>query len=145
APQAKLDDAAREAGKDIRQNQLGKANARQKQAARTMKQMLDALEENRKDDLDRLAKKLREAEERLDDLADQQERLQKKVKDAQNIADTAAREKELAKLAREQQRLTEEARDLAQELSRLKAKDAADALNKAAKEMADAVARLERG
>ncbi|MCX7699504.1 MAG: hypothetical protein N2039_01370, partial [Gemmataceae bacterium] len=140
-PQTKLHDAAR----DIRENKLGNAAQRQREAAQALQQVLDRLEERRGDDLDRLAKKLRDAESRLDDLVDQQERLQKKTREAQQIADAQQRQAALEQLSREQEQLREEARDLLEELSRMRADGAAQALNRASRSMEDARQRLERG
>lgn len=140
-PQTKLHQAARE----IKENKLGNAARRQQEAAQSLQRLLDRLEERRSDDLDRLAKKLREAEDRLDDLVDQQERLQKKTQEAQQLANPEARQAELERLAREQEQLREEARDLLEELSRLRADSAAQALNRAARSMEDSRRRLERG
>ncbi|MFL5342698.1 MAG: hypothetical protein ACJ8F7_21405, partial [Gemmataceae bacterium] len=143
--QEKLDASAKEAARNLQQNKLGEARQRQEQTAKTLGKMLDALEERRRDDLDRLAKKMREAEAKIDELMDKQERLQKKVRAAQQIADPAQRAAELERLAREQETLRQEAKDLAQELSRLKAGDASETLSKAGREMTDAGQRLERG
>lgn len=145
AQPAKLDDTAKQAAKEIRDNHLGEAKEKQQQTATTLEKMLDALEERRRDDLDRLAKKMREAEQKLDDLAERQERLQKKAKEAQEIADPAQREKELERLARQQEQLRQETKELAQELSRLRAGEAGQSLSRAGREMSDAGQRLERG
>jgi len=139
--QTRLDEAAR----DLKENRVGQARESQQQSAQALRNMLESLEERRQDDLDRLQRKLRQAEQKLDDLADRQERLQKKVRDAQQISDPARRNQELERLAREQEKLRQEARELAQELSRLRAGDAGKSLSRSAREMADARARLERG
>ncbi len=135
----------REAAQDMRQNRLGSAKEHQREAAKAMQKMLDRLEEKRADDLDRLAKKMKETEQRIDDLADQQERLHKKVKEAQQIPDPQQRQQELDKLAQQQQQLRDEAKDLAQELSRDKADAAAQSLSRAERAMEDAQQRMERG
>ena len=141
----KMDANAKQAAQNIRDNKLGEARKRQEQTAKTMSKMLDALEERRRDDLDRLAKKMRDAEQKLDALMDKQERLQKKVREAQQIADPVQRDQELERLAREQEKLRDEAKDLAQELSRLKAGSASQTLSRAGQEMANANERLQRG
>lgn len=139
--QTRLDDAARA----IRENRLGTAQENQQRSAEALRDMLARLEERREDELDRLQRKMRQTQEKLDDLADRQERLQKKVREAEKIADPQKRQQELERLAREQEKLRQEARDLAQELSRLQAGDAAKSLSRAAREMGDARQRLERG
>ena len=135
----------RDAAQDMRQNKLGSAKERQKESTKAMQKMLDRLEEKRSDDLDRLAKKMRELEQRIDDLTEQQDHLQKKVKEAQQIPDPQQRQQELDKLAQEQQQLRDEAKDLVEELSRAKADAAARSLSRAERAMDDAQQRLQRG
>ncbi len=134
-----------QASQDVKENKLGEARQKQQESAKTMQKMLDRLEERRTDDLDRLAKKMKELEGKIDNLADKQDRLQKKAKEAQQIANPEERKKELERLAREQEKLRQEAKELAQELSRLQARDAAQQMNRAARGMEDAQQRLERG
>lgn len=139
--QSKLQQAAQ----DVKDNKLGEAKQKQQESAKAMQKMLDRLEERRSDDLDRLAKKMKELEGKIDDLADKQDRLQKKSTEAQQIADPEERKKELERLAREQEKLKQEAKELAQELSRMKAREATQQMNRAARGMDEAQQRLERG
>jgi hypothetical protein len=137
----KLDDAAR----NVRENRLGQAQEQQQQAAAALREMLEELEERRQDDLDRLRRKMKQAEDRLNDLADRQERLQKKVKDVERLTDPAERQQALERLAREQEALRQEAREIAQDLSRNQAGEAGKSLSRAAREMAESRKQLERG
>jgi hypothetical protein len=134
-----------QAAGELANNRTSQAREQQRKAAETFERMLEALEERRSDDLDRLVKKIREAERKLNDLTDRQEALQKKAREAAKIADPAKREAELARLAREQEKLRQEVRELAQELSRLRANEAGRALSRAGRDMSDAGRRLERG
>ena len=134
-----------QAAQDVKDNKLGEAKQKQQESTQTMQKMLDRLEERRSDDLDRLAKKMKELEGKIDDLADKQDLLQKKTKEAQQIANPEERQKELERLAREQEKLRQEAKELAQELSRMKAKESAQQMNRAARGMEDAQRRLDRG
>jgi hypothetical protein len=133
------------AADEMKNNRLGNAKQEQRETAKSLQKMLDRLEEKRTDDLDRLSKKMRETEAKLDDLVDKQERLQKKVKQAQQIPNAEERKVELERLAREQEKLRDEAKDLLQELSRLKADAAAQSLSRAERSMSDAQQRMERG
>ena len=104
----------RDAGQLTRQNQTGRAADERKAAAANLEKMLNALEEQKADDNDRLTRKLKDADKQLDELIDKQERLQKKAEAAEQIQDGRKKAAELEKLAREQDKLAAEARDLAQ-------------------------------
>jgi hypothetical protein len=140
-----LKEQLRAAAQLTRQNRTSQAAAEQRAAAANLERMLNALEEQRADDADRLAKKLRDADEELNDLFERQERLQKKVDAAEALRDPGQRAAELQKLAREQEQLRSEARDLAERLSRNRAEPAAEELRRAAREMAQARQQLENG
>lgn len=133
------------AREQIQANRLGQASRAQQKSAEELNNVIKALEDRREAELERLAKKLRQAEDRLAELAREQEDLQKKIKEAGNIADAAKRQQELKKLARKQEKLREEARDMVKELSRLRARDAGQSLAQADGEMARAGQRLREG
>src|SRR5262249_36087404 len=121
AEQAKQEDiegrmkAARE---QIDQNNLSQAQESQRASAAGLQKLVKNLEDRREAELDRLAKKLREAEKKLADLVEEQEQLQKKMKEAGKIADPARREEELKRLARRQKELRQKAEEMVQQLSR---------------------------
>ena len=132
----------------IRNNQIGDAQANQKAVGEGLDELIEALSERRKaggEEADLLQKKKRNADAQLGKIGDDQERLQKKIEAASGMADPNQREEELRKLAPEQQRLERESRDLAQELSRLNADDAAQELRRAARQMEEDRQQLERG
>lgn len=141
----KFKNQLREAGQFTRQNQTGRAADQQKAAAANLEKMLNALEEQKTEDNDRLTRKLKAADKQLEELIDKQERLQKKVEAAQNLGDPAQKAAELEKLAREQEKLEAETRELAQRLSRDQGERAADELRRAAREMDRARQQLESG
>ncbi len=130
-----------EAARSMQANQHGDARARQQAATAALRAVQQALADSTETSADRLAKRLRDAEEAIDDLADQQERLQKKSKELEGQADDAAR----AELARDQAQLREQAEDLAQRLSRMEQERAARDLRRAAQAMGDAQRDMERG
>src|SRR5262249_31892452 len=80
-------------------------------------------------------KKMKVAEEKLNELSDRQELLHKKLKEAERIADAVGREQELKRLAHEQGELQNAAQELVRELSRLRAERASEALGQAAGRM----------
>ncbi len=84
-------------------------------------------------------------QQQMDDLSRQQEELQKKVKDAAALQDQKERAEELKKLARQQQELQKKAAEMADELKRLRAERASQAMAKAAGQMDQAGQQLQRG
>jgi hypothetical protein len=133
------------AAEHIKQNQLKSAQENQKGSIKELQKLVKNLEDRREAELDRLVKKLREAEQKLDDLADEQERLKKKVEEANKIADPAQREEELKKLARRQKELEKQAQEMVQQLSRVRADRASQALSRAGGEMQEAGNQMQQG
>jgi hypothetical protein len=140
-----LKEQLRSAGQLTRQNQPSRAATEQKAATANLERMLNALEEQKADDADRLTKRLKDADTQLDQLIDKEERLQKKVQEAEKLRDPEQRKAELEKLAREQEKLEREARDLAQNLTRNQGEKAAEELQRAAREMGQAREQMETG
>ena len=135
----------RQATPNLRGNELGKAVEQQQAAAGNLQKLIDALEEKPEEDGERLAKKSKDAGKKLDELIDEQERLQKKVEAARKIGDPEQRKEELQKLAREQERLERETRDLAERLNRARAEEPAQQQRRAARQMDEARQQLEDG
>jgi hypothetical protein len=131
-----------EAEESVRTNNLAKAGNQQRESARAMEDVVRALEERREEELERLIKKMKEAEDKLTDLTERQERLQRKTKEAGQIADGAKREEELKRLAREQEQLQREAQEIVRELSRLRAERAGQALSQATGRMSQGGQRM---
>jgi hypothetical protein len=128
----------------IKANQLGDALKAQQNAREAMENMVQALEERREEDLERLRKKLQEAENTIAKLADRQEQLQKKVKEAEKIIDPEKRRQELQRLSRQQEQLQKEAHAMLRELTRLRAEGARQALSDAGDSMDQARQQLTR-
>jgi hypothetical protein len=133
-----------EAAQSLRDNQLAKAANRQRASAQALEDVVGALQERREEDLDRLAKKIREAEDKLAELAERQERLRKKVQEAAGIADATRRQEALQRLAREQEEIQKEAQEMVRELSRLRSERAGQALSQATGRMEQAGRQLDR-
>lgn len=135
----------RQAGQSLQQNQQRSASSQQQQSSKSMEQVVQALEERREAELDKLIKKLKEAEQKMADLARRQDELRKKAKEAAKISDPQKREEELRRLAREQEKLQKEAQEMARELTRLRADRAGQSLSQAGGQMGQANRQLERG
>lgn len=138
------DDHMRQAADHIGQNQVGNAGKEQRAGAESLEQMVRALEDRREKELDSLIRKLKDAEQELARLVEDQERLRKKMQDAQGIADPQKRDAELKRLAREQEQLRKRAGDLTRQLSRSRADRARDALGRANERMGEAGEQLDR-
>jgi hypothetical protein len=134
-----------EAEQEIHKLQLSRAGQQQLASARAMEEVVRALEEHRDEDLDRLIKKMKEMEQALADLTEEQDRLREKAKQASQIADPTKRKEALKRLAREQAQLQRQTRELVRTLSRLRAERASQALGRASSEMQRAGQQLERG
>jgi hypothetical protein len=113
-----------ESGREVAANQFGQAIEGQRRASEGMQEMLDILANRREHELGRLVKKLREAQERLSELREQQQGLQKKWRAVADETNEAARRRELERLTREQQRTAEATERLARSLERLQAERA---------------------
>jgi hypothetical protein len=134
----------RAAERSLGQNQFGQAGENQQGGTKELEKMVKALEERREEELDRLIKKMRQAERELAKLADEQERLQKKVKEASAIEDPQKREQELQRLAREQDKLRKRTQELARDLKRLRVERGGHELTRAGGQMDDAGQQLSR-
>jgi hypothetical protein len=145
AQQDNLGEKMKEAREDIERNKLNDARTTQKQNIESLKKLVKNLEDKREAELDRLAKKLREKEKELDELIKEQEQLQKKVKEAGQIGDKAKREEELKRLVQKQQELQKKTQDMVQQLTRLRASRAGQALSQAGGQMEGAGKQLEKG
>ncbi len=133
------------AREQLEQNNLSNARAEQERGAAELQKLVKNLEDRREADLDRLSKKMRQAEKELEELIAEQERLQKKTKEAEAITDPKKREQELQRLARQQRQLQKKAQEALQRLSRLQAGSASQALGRAGEQMEEAGRQLSRG
>jgi hypothetical protein len=140
-----LPDSIQDALDSLKENKLGEASAAQKQAIERLSELAKELEDRREQELDRLAKKLREKEKELEEIAQEQERLQKKARDIDKIKDPKKREEELRSLARQQRELKKKAEELAKQLSRMRQQRAGQALGRAVEQMERAGQQMEGG
>lgn len=115
-----LSDALREAADRLRQNRQADAAALQQDAVKKLDALAAALTENEPDAAPELSKpkNLKGAADALDALAAKQDELRKKVEAASRIADPEKRQQALKELAKQQEELIEQGRDLLQKLTR---------------------------
>lgn len=135
----------RQAAAQAEQNQLGQAAAAQQQAGQDVSEMLDILANRRESELSRLLKKLREVEQQLAGLAEQQAGLRKQIQAAAENQDEAQRRRELERLSREERRVQEETERLARRLQRLQAEQAGRTAAQAGSKMGQAGEQGEQG
>ncbi len=144
AKEGDIDGKMADARKQMEQNELGKASVSQQASIAELQKLVKNLEDRREEELDRLAKKMREKEKELAKLIEDQERLQKKVKEARAMPNGAQRDKALKDLKGEQEQLQKRTRQMMEELARLRAGRASHELGKANEEMDDALKQLSR-
>jgi hypothetical protein len=106
---------------------------------------LGILANRREQELARLVKQLREAEEELAAIREKQAGLQKKMKEAAELPDPQERKRQLERLSRQQKELEQQAGRLARRLKRLQAEQASQSAASAAGKMAGASQAGEQG
>ena len=114
----------RQAGERLNKNQLGQAIQQQAKIAKDLEDLMAILSNRREQELTRLVKQLREAEQDMARVRAQQAGLRKKVREASEKSDPQERKRQLERLGREQKQLQEEAARLARRLERLQAEKA---------------------
>jgi hypothetical protein len=135
----------RTAANALRDNKPGQSAASQKSAADRLDKLTAGLGEKPAASGDELAKKQKENADTLDKLAADQDELRKKAKAAAAEPDADKRAEQLRQLAKDQDQLRRRAAALAEKLTRDKADPSADAVRRAANEMAAAQDKLEDG
>ncbi len=141
--QAVADDL-RAAAEAQRKNRSGEAQAGVSKAIERLERMTADLAE-RRDDVDELAKKRKDAANRVDQFADRQDELAKKAAKAKDIPDANERAEALRKLADEQETLRRETEQLSRKVEREGSSDAAEQLRRAAERMEQARDELAEG
>jgi len=128
----------RSAGGQVGENRIGGAVATQKQIVEDLKSVLDVLANRREHELERLVKKLQEAEADLDGLHRRQAAARAAADRAAAGPDDAARREMLKRLAQEEQQLRDETERMTRRLERLMARRAAESCSRAAGQMGTA-------
>ena len=125
----------RAAQKHLEANQTGQAIAQQKQATKTLEEMLATLQGAEQKDLAQWIAKLRQAEAELARLATEQQSIQKEQATALSRSETEAKtinKKELQAIQEQRKTLEDKIRSLAERIEKLQAAAAAKSLNAAA-------------
>ena len=135
----------RSAGESIKANRMGRAVDEQKLAAEHLREVLDVLANRRENELVRLVKKLREAENQLDELSKRQEALEKQFQEAAENPDREKGAEDLQRLSRQQEQLEKEAQRISRQLDRLSAPEVAEKTKAASRKMDQAKKSGEKG
>ena len=138
-------DKANDAGKQLAQNQMGKAREQQRGVEQDLKKLLDSLQNRRENELARLVKELKNAEREMESLRQQQARNRQQTQQAGQNPNEKERREELQRLAKEQQELEKELRRQLQRLQKLRADSAARAGQRAAQRMSKASQQQQQG
>jgi hypothetical protein len=120
----------RQAATELRENRIGRALDREREIAEKVQRMLDALRNEEERKSQNLAEKLRNAEQRLDQLRQQTAELRQQIVNVESTP-TAPNQSADA-LAKRQQETKGRIDQLAKELNRLQASDAAKSTQSAA-------------
>lgn len=145
AQQEAISGQMREATSRIEGNKMGEAAQAQQQILQKLREMEDVLRNNQETDSENLVKKLKAAEQTLDDLRKRQAELLRKVRDAEKLTDPEERKSELQKLKKEQQQLQDELAKESRRLQRLQAHKPGKASRRAAAKMQQAQEAMEQG
>jgi hypothetical protein len=135
----------REARRELDQNRPGQAGLLERSAAARLDRLAAALEEKDAGNSPEQARKLRSAANQLDALAAAEFDLQKRIAAANQLADPDARAEALKALAKEQQRLVEQGKELALRLTRERADTAVKDVHEAVDKMQATKDDLDRG
>lgn len=135
----------RNAADELRKNRKGESDKAREAAKAKLDKLTDSLGEKPAETGDELKKKQAAANQEIDKIGEAQDELRKRTKAAEEIKDDAKRAEELQKLAREQEKLRREAEQLAQQLTRDKQDNPADAVRRAAEQMEAARDELKQG
>jgi hypothetical protein len=132
-------------GKKNAEPQVWRALAAQDLTIGILEKMLEALDQTRADELERLKVQQDKQGKQLDDLGAKLGALQKEIDKALKIEDPDQRAKALKALAEKQRALQKEAEQRAADLARRQAHEAAEEMHNAAKKMERVARELDRG
>lgn len=135
----------RDAAGQIGENRMGEASRSQQEILEKLRELENTLGGVDESDAETLVKKLKQAEQELQNQRDGQAELLQKLNEARQIADPAERQAQLERLARRQQELREETDRMARKLQRLQARQPSAAAQRAASRMQQAQADMEAG
>jgi hypothetical protein len=137
----KMDKAA----EGLEKNQMGQAQADQKQAQQDLKKLVDSLQNRRENELARLVKDLKDAEKEMQKLRDRQAKNRDETGKAKQNPDAQAKKDQLQKLSKEQKQIQADLKKELLKLQKLRADAAQQAGEKAQGKMAQAGQEQEDG
>jgi hypothetical protein len=140
-----FDTPAPKAGKKTWWPQVLRVRKQQGNSIQCLEEMLQALEQSREAEIEKLVSRQKKEGKAIDDIAAKMAKLQEEIDAAKKIQDPDARAEALKKLADKQRALALEAEKKARELERLLAPEAAAPLAEAAKKMTRAAMELDDG
>ncbi|MCA9248047.1 MAG: hypothetical protein KDA42_13055 [Planctomycetales bacterium] len=143
--QTELSGQMRGAADLVRRNEIGQALDAQQQASATLNEILDILANRREAELSRLVEKLREAEQQLDTLRNEQRGLRKKMEEAAAETDEQERKRQLERLQRQQKEIQEQLERMSRRLQRLQAQRAGRSAQNAAEKLGAACEACQGG
>ncbi len=136
AQQQGISGQMRQASEQLEKNQLGQATQQQSKTAKDLEDLMAILSNRREQELTRLVKQLREAEQDMARLRTHEAGLQKQMRAiAEQKNPTPQDARQLERLTREQKKLEDEAGRLARRLERLQAEQAGRTTSGAAGKM----------
>ena len=126
------------AARAVDENRMGQAVAQQQQAIEGLERVLDILGNRREYELARLIRRLRQAEEQLDALAQRQGELQGQMAEAAKGEDAEARQRRLEQLRAAQEEIQKDTEQTSRQLERLSADEVAKTTQGAEQSMKEA-------
>lgn len=133
-----------DAAERLERNDIAESLQRQQEALDELKEVQDLLQNSGTRDTESLLRKLREAEQSLEQLQRQQEDLLENVKAAQKEPDASQRSAQLKQNQAQQQQLQKETAGTTRQLKRLRAYTPADSTDHAASRMEQAASDLQQ-
>jgi len=124
-----------DAGRAVDENRMGQATAQQQRVIEGLDRVLDILGNRRQYELARLIRRLQQAEQQLDALAQRQGRLQEQMEETAKTEDAEARRNRLQQLQGVQEEIGKETEQASRQLQRLSADEVADKTKDAQKSM----------
>jgi len=121
----------RQTAERLKQNQVGQALQEQQQIQQSMELLKDLFENQSPNSTDQLLKQLKQSEQELSLLKQQQQDVLKKLQTATNTTNQAELKEQLKKLVEQEQELQEKLKQLGQQLERLSLQQAAQSVERA--------------
>ena len=134
-----------DAAKAVNENRMGQATAEQQRLIEGLERVLDILSNRREYELTRLIRRLQQAEQQLDALAQRQGQLQEQMEQTANTENEQAQRRRLQQLKEAQEQLRNEAEQASRQLERLSANDAAQTTKDAQKSMRQSSESADKG